>query len=42
MKRTKLKKYVAAKKYISNTKRGRHTREDNSDNIKGELSGRMT
>ena len=34
MKRTKLKKHVAAEKYMSNTKRHqRHTREDNSNYI---------
>ena len=33
MKRTKLKKHVAAEKYMSNTKRERHTREDTSNNI---------
>ena len=33
MKKTKLKKHVAVEKYISNAKRERHTREDNSNNI---------
>ena len=33
MKRSKLKKHVAVEKYMSNTKRERHTREDNSNNI---------
>ena len=33
MKRTKLKKHVAAEKHISNTKRERHTRDDNSNNV---------
>ena len=33
MKRTKLKKHVASEKYMSNTKRERYTREDNSNNI---------
>ena len=33
MKRSKLKKHVAVQKYMSNTKRERHTREDNSNNI---------
>ena len=33
MKRTKLKMHVAAEKYITNTKRERQTREDNSNNI---------
>ena len=37
MKRSKLKKDVAVQKYMSNTKRERHTREDNSNiiNMKG-------
>ena len=36
MNRTKLKKYVAVEKYISNTKRKRQTREYNNNiNIKG-------
>ena len=33
MKRSKLKKHVAVWKYMSNTKRERHTREDSSNNI---------
>ena len=33
MKRTKLKKHAAVQKYMSNTKRERHTRRDNSNNI---------
>ena len=33
MKRSKLKKRVAGEKYMSNTKRERHTRENNSNNI---------
>ena len=33
MKRSKLKKHVAVEKYMSHTKRERHTREDNSNNI---------
>ena len=33
MKRSKLKKHVAVEKYMSNKKRERHTREDNSNNI---------
>ena len=33
MKKSKLKKHVAEEKYMSNTKRERHTREDNSNNI---------
>ena len=32
MKRTKLKQHMALEKYISNTRRERHTREDNSNN----------
>ena len=37
MKKNKLKKHVAVEKYMPNTKRERHTREDtsNSINIKG-------
>ena len=33
MNRTKLKIRVGPEKYMSNTKRERHTREDNSNNI---------
>ena len=33
MKSTKLKKHVAVEKYMSNTKRERYTRRDNSNNI---------
>ena len=33
MKGSKLKKHVAVEKYMSNTKRERHTREDNSNNV---------
>ena len=33
MKSSKLKKHVPVEKYMSNTKRERHTREDNGDNI---------
>ena len=33
MKRSKLKKHVAVEKYMSNAKRERHAREDNSNNI---------
>ena len=33
MKRPKLKKHVAVEKYMSNTKREMHTRENNSNNI---------
>ena len=33
MKRSKSKKHVVVEKYLSNTKRERHTREDNSNNI---------
>ena len=36
MERTKLKKHMALEKYMSNTRRERHTREDNNNiNIKG-------
>ena len=36
MKRSKLKNHVAVEKYMSNTKRYRHIREDNSNiNMKG-------
>ena len=36
MKKSKLKKPVAVEKYMSNTKRERHTREDNNNiSIKG-------
>ena len=34
MKMTKLKKHVAAEKRMSNTKRERHAREDNSNILK--------
>ena len=33
MKRSKLKKHEAVEKYMSNTKRERHIREDNRNNI---------
>ena len=33
MKRFKLKMHMVAEKYMLNTKRERHTREDNSNNI---------